>query len=319
MNTLSSVTMASVRNNGVASALLVTLLLTSQNGLFNAISPSGQSVVVANGANIFVSTNYGSSFTNTGTCPTNPFIIRISDSGQYILATNYYDTVVYLSTDSGSTWSTPPVNASNRTFGEYSLSISGSGQYMLAIGTGSNGAVFVNNNYGAVGSWVNALPMDTLGGTMSATGQYMVTLTNPPYYSSNYGVSFTAFAANAAFTNPGRIYLSGNGTMILGTYNLGGTRVVWYTLDGGSTIVLTDPGGRLSTNNLVHLSSTGSPAFVYDSTNKIIYKSTDRFQTTSVYISAINNTNPRFTGSTSNDKYLVTTNTSVQLITNTAL
>jgi hypothetical protein len=106
------------------------------------------------------------------------------------------------STNYGSTWTKASINGATQTFG----ALSGNGQYTL---TGSGQIAYLVSNYlGGFGT--NTYTTLTLSGinanincaSISSTGQYMTILTqgttNNVYYSTNYGVTFTALTVGAA-------------------------------------------------------------------------------------------------------------------------
>ena len=106
------------------------------------------------------------------------------------------------STNYGSTWTKASINGATQTFG----ALSGNGQYAL---TGTGQIAYLVSNYLA-GFSTNTYTTLTLSGInanisgadISATGQYMTILTqgttNNVYYSTNYGVTFTALTVGSA-------------------------------------------------------------------------------------------------------------------------
>ena len=106
------------------------------------------------------------------------------------------------STNYGSSWNRLSLNGATQTFG----ALSGNGQYAL---TGTGQIAYLVSNYLA-GFSTNAYTTLTLSGInaniisadISATGQYMTIITqgttNNVYYSTNYGVTFTALTVGSA-------------------------------------------------------------------------------------------------------------------------
>jgi hypothetical protein len=106
------------------------------------------------------------------------------------------------STNYGSSWNRLSLNGATQTFG----ALSGNGQYTL---TGTGQIAYLVSNYLA-GFSTNTYTTLTLSGInanisgadISATGQYMTILTqgttNNVYYSTNYGVTFTALTVGSA-------------------------------------------------------------------------------------------------------------------------
>ena len=106
------------------------------------------------------------------------------------------------STNYGSSWNRLSLNGATQTFG----ALSGNGQYAL---TGTGQIAYLVSNYLA-GFSTNTYTTLTLSGInanisgadISATGQYMTIITqgttNNVYYSTNYGVTFTALTVGSA-------------------------------------------------------------------------------------------------------------------------
>lgn len=271
---------------------------------------SGQSIAVLTGTTVWLSTDYGASFVQKGTAPFS-YGFKISNTGQYMIClATAGNTSIGVSADYGQTWTTFSGASTNG----YSA-VSDSGQYMCISYHTSTGPISVSNNYGASGSWVNVAATPTYGVCMSHSGQYMLTNSNTvsPHYSSNYGVSFTAFPTNAAFGGGRAVFMSGDGTsLIIGTNTI---PTFWYTIDGGTTIVsITLP--AVTTASFV-INEDGSEVYFYSTTTGKIHVTTDLFVSSTALVSVPAN---NFLDGSANAKYLLSTNTATNapfLVTNT--
>lgn len=155
-----------------------------------AISASGKyQLVAAYSSNyVYLSTNYGATFSQTS-CPAyNWQSAAISANGKYMYVGAWGGVSAYYSTDYGSTWAQSTV-----TGGVYvnSISISADGKYVLfAPYTGNT--LQLSTNYGASFSTVGSVG-NTVGCAMSSNGQYMFVTEQSTTlnYSTNYGASFS--------------------------------------------------------------------------------------------------------------------------------
>ena len=177
--------------------------IVPMNWLQTAVSGTGQYMLATSSAGLFLSSNYGvtwslviaiGSWTGLG----------VSASGQYMVALSQVAGYApYYSTNYGVTWSTATFDGAAGSF----IAISGNGQYSL---TGyASTALLISNYLAGYGTTTYSTPTFSPSNSatincasMSATGQYMVVLTqgssNNVYYSTNYGSSFTALTVGSA-------------------------------------------------------------------------------------------------------------------------
>ena len=99
---------------------------------------SGQNLVVATGSNgIFRSTDYGVSWTSNSIAPIdnnqNYNIVSSDSTGQYLVASDYNNLVVYASTDYGSTWILQNIHLFNSSRGISVIKITPNADYMYAM------------------------------------------------------------------------------------------------------------------------------------------------------------------------------------------
>jgi hypothetical protein len=220
----------------IGQCAIKTLLLggTVQNstGSYSAtlsVSGTGKYVTVANQGynnntgNLYVSNNYGSTYTNTNVQPLQMDgsgiwqSVAVSQTGLYqyaaISSTNGNGNI-WKSTDSGTSWTDTQFGRPN---GFQSINISSNGQYVTAIQSGNasatRGNIWVSNNYGQTWNSVQQLysyvPFNNgflnQGSTdfnkivaVSVTGQYQTALGLAPtnnkiagnaniWYNNNYG------------------------------------------------------------------------------------------------------------------------------------
>jgi hypothetical protein len=161
------------------------------------MSASGQYITAVTfftsnlGGNIYVSSNYGNTFTSVSSISDNFLSICMSSSGQYqtvVSSTgNGYSTYgngyLYISIDYGNTWNN--VSSLNSTHLWSSVCMSYTGQYQMAVNTSP--AVYMSLDYG--NTWNNTKIWFSSGltiGAMSASGQYLSVATSGiNIYSSN--------------------------------------------------------------------------------------------------------------------------------------
>ena len=173
------------------------------NWLQTAVSGTGQYQLATSTTGLFLSTNYGATWTmvvNVGGWTG----LSVSASGQYMAALSTTGTYApYYSTNYGTSWTNSTFNGVAGSF----LAISGNGQYSLS-GYGTT-ALLVSNYLVGYTTAVYSTPTfsPSIGATIncasiSATGQYMTVLTqgttNNVYYSTNYGASFTALTIGSS-------------------------------------------------------------------------------------------------------------------------
>lgn len=167
------------------------------------------------GGGIFVSSNYGATWTFRAFIEYWGFI-SMSDNGQYMIAMPNYGQA-YMSSDYGVNWSaiTSTVSYLGNTlsvgFGAFNgVAISGDGQYMIILNqTGSStlrsNYAFLSNNYGATWSVTKSNSFDDkpfYGVDMSSNGAYMFLAKQGEILrSTNYGSSWTSITGfNASIT-----------------------------------------------------------------------------------------------------------------------
>jgi hypothetical protein len=175
------------------SAFAQSFSLVDNPGTFNytsAVSATGQYQLVGTTTFLYVSSNFGNTWTQVAT-DKDWTGVAISGTGNFMYATDSTSSTgnLYRSTDYGLTWAVVPSSpgAGSWVF----VAISASGQYVLACGPSY---YYLSSNYGASFSQVENYPC--LGYvTMSATGQYMMLRgSSTNLLSSNYGATWTAIS-----------------------------------------------------------------------------------------------------------------------------
>ena len=319
----------------------ITSILPTQTTMsaFN-ISSNGSSMVFANTLkNVFISNNYGASFTQVANLSSNPTQICVSDNGNIIVAhvgTGSLITVgtgnaIVVSIDAGSTWTTATLPSDI-----INISMSSDGNFMCATGI-TNGGIWVNNNYGNNSSWVNSLTGNSItGSAMSSSGRYMAastSLTSPLpvyfYYSQNYGLNFSKINIVTSTSSGRTTYISSTGECMYlfgqggGTYSNAISTSITNTNNGiftPTTTTIKALIGTAMTNNMVTNSSGSKCYFIGLSTTTSIYISSDYLQSKKIY-ATIPSSNGKIVSSDST-KYMLTwakTLNCLQLITNNYL
>jgi hypothetical protein len=166
---------------------------------------AGTDPIYSNG-NLYYSSNYGQSWALVNGGGLN---VAMSSSGRF-LAFCFGDTV-YISTNSGTTWSNPPTylpDVPNDNTNCSTISMSSSGQYIITMGYDANGIIsnypiFYSSNYGTSFSYVFVSPAINTrwrSSSMSSSGQYAIAcsygvlyanIPNKIYYSNTYGATWT--------------------------------------------------------------------------------------------------------------------------------
>jgi len=170
-----------------------------------AISASGQYVLISNLTNVYLSSNYlpmplsalysYSGYTSVLTVTSTRSALSMSASGQYaVFAYSASSTTggIYVSSNYGVSWTL----VSGTNYPWQSVSMSASGQYITACCNGTANNIYISSNWGTSYS----LPTTSLSGVsgwtsvkVSASAQWQVACaSNYVYYSSNYGVTWTA-------------------------------------------------------------------------------------------------------------------------------
>jgi hypothetical protein len=176
---------------------------------------------------IFISTNYGTSFTNIsfGITISNQICgICCSFDSMYVC---FISTIgsIYLSTNYGSSWNDVGSSIGNKAW--CSVSMSSTGQYICALV--SNGSIYLSTNYGSswnnVGSSIGNKSWRTL--SMSSTGQYICALVSNGsiYLSTNYASSWNDVGSSIGNKSWSSVSMSSTGQYIIcstltGTDNL---------------------------------------------------------------------------------------------------
>ena len=218
-----------------------------------AISSTGQVIAaVANGTNsnsqnIYISTNYGTSFTNvvpsglTGTTNTWSNLV-MSGNGQVIVGSittssaSANSSYLYVSQNKGISFS--QVQPSGITAADnvpfQTTTISSTGQYILAAAnsTVSSQNLYVSSNFGTDFTGIN--PINLSGVTawssvaMSSDGKHMAAVISNTanvsgnvYVSNDYGQSFTGKTCTGVTSNMSSIAISSNGQIMAATVNGG--------------------------------------------------------------------------------------------------
>lgn len=218
-----------------------------------AISSTGQVIAAtalgSNSANVYVSTNYGTTFSNVVPAGlsgnTNAWSnLVMSGNGQVIVgtittsSTSANSSYLYVSQNRGGTGSFTQVQPSGITPANnvpfQGLAISSTGQYILAAAnsTASSQNLYVSSNYGT--SFNSVTPTGVSGTTawssvaISSDGKYMAgvisntaTISGNVYVSNNYGQSFTGIGCTGVTSNMSSIAISSNGQIMAATVNGG--------------------------------------------------------------------------------------------------
>jgi hypothetical protein len=210
-------------NNFATNWILAPTQPVTQNWSDIAMNASGQyqsAVVfstVVDGGSIYISTNYGVSWTKAPSQPTGQVqtwcSITISASGQYQTAlmrpiTGSPVGFIYISTNYGVSWTKAPSQPVSTNWNI--VTMSASGQYQVATTkisfTNVNNEYYFSTNYG--NTWTSSFFTSETGYVanieISASGQYQTGThsSGKIYYSINYGQSWTA-ATGAGLTSSG--------------------------------------------------------------------------------------------------------------------
>ena len=169
-----------------------------------AVSGSGQyMVVVGNNPSttdssgyIYLSSDFGVTWSNKFTYTQNLVGVAISDNGQYMAAVASGSTTgdIFVSSDFGSSWVNKTAASPNYDY--TSIAMSSSGQYMVAGTSSANGDIWVSNNFGS--TWVyKDYSFSWTSVAVSSDGKYMAACAGPGdiYLSSNSGVNWAAITS----------------------------------------------------------------------------------------------------------------------------
>ncbi len=199
--------------------------------------------------NVYLSTNYGATFSGAISSLANKYnkSCAISGTGQYMVVVQG-SSYMYRSGDYGATWQ--QVTNISGTQNWVSTALSKNGKYCIANGNNPTNNIYISSNFDTanptfttVSVWAS-MNTGVYYNTVSSNGQYMIQLqwnsADGIAISSNYGVSFTKLT----FTNIG----------VTGTIN---QSAIIITPDG-STVYFTNYGtGLYKSTNLF----SGSPMF----------------------------------------------------------
>lgn len=174
------------------SAFAQSFSLVNSPGTFNytsAVSATGQYQLVGTSTYLYVSSNFGTTWTQVATVK-DWTGVAISGAGNYMYAVDSTASTgnIYRSTDFGLTWA---VVSSSPGAGAYLwVAISASGQYVLTLGPSY---YYLSSNYGATFTQVENFSSASFGFVaVSATGQYMMIRTlSSNVVSNNYGATWT--------------------------------------------------------------------------------------------------------------------------------
>jgi hypothetical protein len=155
-----------------------------------AISADGHySTVCIAGAGLYVSTDYGISYTFVSSLTTHPHGLNMSATGQY-QTVGTYDCGILISSDYGMSW----IQSNIVTQHIISCGVSASGQYQTVVENATGTGIYYSRDYG-VTFQLSSSPntMGWIDVCMSASGryQYACCLDNGLYISIDYGVSWS--------------------------------------------------------------------------------------------------------------------------------
>jgi photosystem II stability/assembly factor-like uncharacterized protein len=214
-----------------------------------SLSETGQyqSICARNG-NIWLSSDYGLTWTNT-MFSKDWLCIAISSTGQYQTAGDFNNTIggggnIYTSSDFGLTWQ-ERATAQRWT----AISISNNGQFQCAVASNNN-FIYTSYDYGI--EWIPRLQdFNWSDISMSASGQYISASSffSNLYVSSDYGITWTP--KQISLNNWSSIAISGTGQYQSATRNGGN---IFISSDFGNTWT---PKGLTSNWERIRMSSSG--------------------------------------------------------------
>jgi photosystem II stability/assembly factor-like uncharacterized protein len=187
-----------------------------------ALSSSGQYQIATSHIGMYLSSNYGVTWSKINNTGANK--VAISSSGAYITfcgvptgPTN--PGIINVSTNYGATFTA--TNIQSNTFND--VAMSESGQYQII--TDSDKFLYISSNYGVTWS-TTTTTITHYSVDMSVTGQYIImfgNITNNPratiQFSSNFGNTWTLLDVSGALTGPrAQISMSGSGDYVSYVY-----------------------------------------------------------------------------------------------------
>jgi hypothetical protein len=196
-------------------------------------------------------------------------VIEADITGQYILAINQGDRLVYTTNDFGTTWVSRTSThglPSGTALAPSGCGVSGSGQYMyvaMASVAGVAGTIYKSSNYGVSWSRLSGIPgLDYYSLSVSSDGQSVLCTqcsagTAALYLSTNGGATFNNIASN---TSPGgadywsSYSISPDGTKIVAC---GWVGKIVYSDNGGTSWTIIDNNPAGSSYGQIVVSNTG--------------------------------------------------------------
>lgn len=283
---------------------------TNIPGYYIACNSTGQYVTFVADSVIYVSTNYGSSFTSTAVS-NYMYAVTMSSSGQYQLAvsTGVPASGIYVSSNYGSTW-TLKLTSTTLNAGRWfqSVCMDSTGQYMYCSGGGGAGlASHISSDYG--NSFSSAGGIENRVSATINNSTYKVIATS----------SFTGVRGFQTVTLPSTTETFISNSNVPTTYinvritSDGGNNVFftksstgYYSSDGGSTF-----GSAISLPttfiNVWYSSSTG---YLWANTSTTIYLSKNNGTTWTTYTTALTNIYGMNISSDGTRMYILTLNSS---------
>jgi photosystem II stability/assembly factor-like uncharacterized protein len=196
-----------------------------------ASASSAPNYVVAGSLNaIYVSTNYGQSFTQTSTFNAN-YAAAVSANGQYMAVSTSSSGCMAYSSDFGSTWTTN-LTPSGLTSSCTSVAMSSNGA-TIVLGTNANG-VYVSTNGGT--SWTQTYSTTQEISTVAfGDGLFYAAMYGSPYYvliSSNSGSSWSVTSGSTTGSMmPWELAVAAN----LGSYVVSAATELYLSTNSGAT------------------------------------------------------------------------------------
>jgi len=225
---------------------------TDQSWRYTCCDDDG-SVLIATGfgANMFyISVNSGNTWNQITTIPTGTKFEPVCSADGSVIAVNV-GTKLYVSTNTGSSWTDRTPSSMRDGFVTYSMAMSTDGSCIMYINDETTGddTVRYTSNYGA--NWTTVL-LPTGGAiqsqcAMSSDGQVLYVINGTCIYrSANAGSSWADKNIAAIITNPHQLACNATGTTVVvvdstvsGTYNYLGN--VYISENGGDTWTLKKP------------------------------------------------------------------------------
>ena len=191
----------------------------------SAISATGEYIIISLNNILNISSNYGSTWVQNTSITGAWLSLGISASGKYIIVNT--SSAVYISSNNGLNWllSTTIPSSTYNT-----VAISSSGKYILVT---SSAGLYISNNYGSTFSLTSVTGL-LYASAISSSEQYMIAgiYNGRLYISNNYGVSWTQTTNPIAnpwlsltISSTGLHITAGTTSTLYISYNKG---VFWY-------------------------------------------------------------------------------------------